>query len=247
MSAGSATRKKPPRRRRSSATQAARIVPADYPLPRAPETGPQRRCIVTGEIRDRAQLLRFVVGPDGTVVPDVDARLPGRGLWLLPRRDIVERAVAKRVFARAARRPVVVPPELADRCEALLARRCGEVLGLARRAGAAVAGYERVGEAVRRGDAALLLFARDGAAAGRRRMASGRRVASATVLDAAELSGVFGRERVVFAAVGRGSLSSRLLVELMRLAGFRAAAAVEGIDSAAAGPSHQDDGTGTHE
>ena len=59
---------------------------------------PQRRCIATGEVRDRARLLRFVVGPDGTIVPDIDERLPGRGLWLTPRRDIVDRAVAKRVF-----------------------------------------------------------------------------------------------------------------------------------------------------
>lgn len=193
-------------------------------------------------------MLRCVVGPDGTIVADVEARLPGRGLWLLPRRDIVERAVAKRAFARAARRPVVVPPELADRCEALLARRCCDALGLARRAGTAVAGYERVGEAVRRGNAALLLFARDGAEAGRRRMAAGARgVASASVLDADELSGVFGRERVTFVAVGPGPLCSRLKTELGRLAGFRAAATLENVDIATSGASQRDNGTRTHE
>jgi uncharacterized protein len=193
-------------------------------------------------------LLRCVVGPDGTIVPDVDARLPGRGLWLLPRRDIVERAVAKRAFARAARRPVVVPPEFADRCEALLVRRCCDALGLARRAGVAVAGYERVGEAVRRGNAALLLLARDGAEAGRRRMAArGPGVASASVLDAGELSGVFGRERVAFVGVGPGPLCSRLQVELRRLAGFRAGAVLEGVDIATLVASQRDGGTKTHE
>ena len=186
-------------------------------------------CICTGEIGDRPALLRFVIGPDGEIVADVAARLPGRGLWLTPRRDIVDRAVARRLFARAARRPVVIPPGLADRCEALLARRSSDALGLARRAGLAVAGYERVGEAVRRGDAALLLLALDGAEAGRRRMAAGARgIASARALDAAELSGVFGRERVAFVAVGPGPLCSRLLTELTRLAGFRPGAAIEG-------------------
>jgi ribosomal protein L7Ae-like RNA K-turn-binding protein len=160
----------------------------------------------------------------------------------------VERAVAKRVFARAARRPVVVPPEFADRCEALLARRCCDALGLARRAGLAVAGYERVSEAVRRGNAALLLLALDGAEAGRRRMAAGSRgVASASVLDASELSGVFGREMVAFVAVGPGALCSRLRTELERLAGFRAASLLEGMDIATATPSRQDGGTKTHE
>lgn len=232
--------KKRRRLRRSSATSEAATLSlaAD-----APETGPQRRCIVTGETLDRAQLLRFVVGPDGTIVPDVEGRLPGRGLWLQPRRDIVERAVLKRVFARAARRPVTMPTDLADRCEALLARRCCDALGLARRAGLAVAGFERVGEAVRRGDAALLLFARDGAEAGRRRMvAAASGIAAASVLDASELSGVFGREMVAFVAVGPGPLCARLRIELQRLAGFRPAALSKGMDIAAT-PPRQDDGT----
>jgi uncharacterized protein len=192
-------------------------------------------------------MLRCVVGPDGAIVPDVDARLPGRGLWLQARRDIVDRAVAKRVFTRAARRPVTVPPELADRFEALLARRCCDVLGLTRRAGLAVAGYERVSEALRRGNAALLLLARDGAETGRRRMtAAANGIASASVLDADELSGVFGRETVAFVAIGPGPLSSRLKIELERLAGFRAAAAAKGIDIATT-TSRQDDGIKTHE
>ena len=156
--------------------------------------------------------------------------------------------MAKRAFARAARRPVVVPPEFADRCEASLGRRCCDALGLARRAGLAVAGYERVGEAVRRGNAALLLFARDGAEAGRRRMAaSARGVTSASVLDAEELSGVFGRERVAFVAVGPGPLCSRLEMELRRLAGFRAAAAIEGSDNATAAAPPRDGGTKANE
>jgi predicted RNA-binding protein YlxR (DUF448 family) len=210
---------------------------------------PQRRCIVTGETGDRPALLRFVVGPDGAIVPDIDARLPGRGLWLLPRRDIVERAVAKRLFSRAARRPVEVPQGLADRIEALLARRCCDTLGLARRAGLAVAGFERVSEAVRRGDAALLLLALDGAEAGRRRLtALARGADSASVLDAAEQGAAFGHDRAVFVAVGSGPLSSRLLLDLGRLAGFRSAAVLTGgLKFAPARPEPEDGGTRTHE
>jgi uncharacterized protein len=233
------------RRRSSTTTSAAKRLP---PTTDAPETGPQRRCIVTGEVHERPRLLRCVVGPQATIVPDVDARLPGRGLWLLPRRDIVERAVAKRTFARVARQSVVVPPELADRCEALLARRCCDALGLARRAGLAVAGYKRVNEAVRRGNAALLLLARDGAEAGHRRIKAGSRgVVSAAVLDAEELSGVFGREMVGFVAVGPGDLCSRLRIELERLAGFRPTASIEDMNIATVNSSRQDDGTRTHE
>lgn len=188
-----------------------------------------------------------MVGPDGVIVPDIDARLPGRGLWLIPRRDIVDRAVAKRLFARAARRPVTVPLEFADRIESLLARRCCDALGLARRAGLAVAGFERVGEAVRRGDAALLLAARDSAEAGRRRLsAAGHGVPMVAALDADELSGAFGRERVVYVAVGAGPLCSRLRRDLERLTGFRAAVGY-GMDSTPVGRAQQDGGAKAHE
>jgi predicted RNA-binding protein YlxR (DUF448 family) len=212
------------------------------PAPDDPDVapaGPQRRCIVTGEVRERSALLRFVVGPDGSVVP----------LWLTPRRDIVERAVAKRAFARAARRPVAVPPELADRIESLLARRCCDALGLARRAGLAVAGFDRVDEAVRSGRAALLLFALDRTAAGRDRLGGpARSLPSAAVLKAAELGAVFGRERVVNVAVSGGTLCRRLLSDLSRLAGLRAAARVEHTtEFAPARPAPQDGGTETHD
>jgi hypothetical protein len=194
---------------------------------------PQRRCIASGEVRDRTRLLRFVVGPDGTVVPDIDERLPGRGLWLTPRRDIVDRAVAKRLFPRAARRSVSVPPDLADRLETLLARRVVDSLGLARRAGLAVAGFDRVSDAVRHGRAALLLCARDGAAGGRRKLAElARDLPCAEALTASELGAAFGRDRIVHAAVGGGKLGRRLLLDLEKLAGLRVTA--PGADEPAA-------------
>jgi uncharacterized protein len=194
---------------------------------------PQRRCICTGESGDRPGLLRFVIGPGDELVPDVAARLPGRGLWLTPRRDIVERAVAKRLFARAARRPVTVPPGLADRIEALLAQRCRDGLGLARRAGLAVAGFEKVREALRAGEAAVLFGAVDAAEGGRRKMRElGRGLPMAVALTAAEIGAAFGRDHAVHASVGSGALSRRLLTDAHRLAGFRTGARVEGAIAA---------------
>ena len=200
-------------------------------------------------MQERARLLRFVVGPDGVLVPDVEARLPGRGLWLTSGRDIVDRAVAKRLFARAARRPVSVPVDLADRVEALVARRCGDALGLARRAGSAVAGFDRVSDAVRRGRAAMLLFACDGAEGGRQKLgALGRNLPSAAVLTSAELGAAFGRERIVHAAVRGGPMCERLRVDLARLAGFRAAPAPgHGTVLAPARPALEGGGSEAHD
>lgn len=210
-----------------------------------PAAAPQRRCIATGATGNRSRLLRFVVSPDGELTPDVASDLPGRGLWLTPRRDIVEQAVAKRRFARAARRVVSVPPGLADRVELLLAQRCCDAIGLARRAGLAVAGFERVCEAVRAGKVGLLLSALDGAEGGRGKIrALGRGVPLATVLTAAEMGAVFGRDHVVHVALGGGRLSGRLLADAEKLAGFRSGAAVDRGEPAAARPMRHDGGIG---
>jgi uncharacterized protein len=135
----------------------------------------------------------------------------------------------RRWFARAARQPVTVPADLADRVEALLARRCIDAIGLARRAGLAVAGFERVSEAARRGQTAVLVAAVDGTEGGRRKLRGlGQHpVPLVCVLSAAELGGAFGRDRVVNASLGPGALSARLVADAEKLVGFRAAAVVE--------------------
>lgn len=185
--------------------------------------GPLRRCLVTREVRPKETLLRFVVGPDGTVVPDLENRLPGRGLWLTPRRDIVATAARKNLFAKAARLPASVPSDLPERVERMLTRRCLDLVGLARRAGQAVAGYEKVRGWIKSGRAGLLLAANDGAAEGRRKL----RVLAPDLpvielFSSAELATALGRETaVVHAAVATGGIAERLAAEARRLAGMR--------------------------
>lgn len=181
-----------------------------------------RRCIATRESLPRERLVRFVVGPDQVVVPDVAGKLPGRGLWLSASRDIVSRACAGNLFAKAARCPARVPGDLAQQVEDLLARRCLELIGLARRAGQAVAGFEKVRAVLSRDRAGALLSAADGAAGGRDKLGVLQPgVARIDILTGTELSGVFGRETTVHAAVVKGNIADRLVVEAARLAGFR--------------------------
>ena len=187
-----------------------------------------RRCLVTGAIKPKTDMLRFVVGPGSQLVPDLAGRLPGRGLWLTARRDIMEEAVAKRLFARAAKGPVVVEPGLEDRVEGLLVRRCMELLGLARRAGLAVAGFVKVKAVLAAGEAGVLVAATDGAEDGRGKLAA--LVPNAVLvacLDASELAAAFGREHAVHAALKPGKLADLFVVEARRLAGFRSGATVE--------------------
>ena len=187
-----------------------------------------RRCIATGTVGDRSRLLRFVVHPSGELVPDVASRLPGRGLWLTPRREILESAITRRLFARSARRPVAIPPGLADRVENMLVQRCCDLIGLARRAGLAVAGVEKVREAVRTEKAGLLVLALDGTDGGRRKMCSlGRELPVAIVLTAAEMGAIFGRDHVVNVAIGSGGLSDRIIGVAEKIAGFRTGASID--------------------
>jgi predicted RNA-binding protein YlxR (DUF448 family) len=186
-------------------------------------SGPLRRCLVSRQVRPKAELLRFVVGPEGRLIVDPAERLPGRGLWLTPHRDIVESAVAKGLFAKAAGQRVVVPGELADDVERLLRQRCLALLGLARRAGQLRTGFEKVRDDLKAGRVALLLAASDGAADGRRKLAAlAGELPVIALFDSAELSAALGVDGVVHAGVAAGGMAERLLREFERFQGMQA-------------------------
>ena len=173
-------------------------------------------------------MIRFVVGPEHTLVPDISARLPGRGMWLSARADVLETAVARNAFGRAARGTVRLPPDLPALLLAGLRGRIIDLLGFARRAGQAVAGFEKGRDWVRSKRAGLIVQACDGSAEERDRFLSGAHGVSArTPLTAAVLGAVFGRERVVHVAIAPGNLATALANECDRLAGLSPPAAIE--------------------
>ena len=186
----------------------------------------ERRCLVTGDVRPRDELIRFVTGPDDRVVPDLDARLPGRGLWLTGRRDIVAEACAKRAFARGAKRNVspMTGPEgesLDLFVELSLRRRALSALTMARKAGAFVAGFEKVraalsahGKDATAGEA-VLLCASDAGDDGRAKLARlatrGARVVRVDEFDAGQLGAAAGRDHAVHAFVLPGGAAQHVL------------------------------------
>jgi predicted RNA-binding protein YlxR (DUF448 family) len=190
------------------------------------ETGPLRRCIASGEHLEPPRMIRFVVGPEDRLVPDLAGKLPGRGVWVSARRDMLTKAVAKNLFTRAARRQVKVDPDLVALVDRLLERQCLDLVGLARRAGLAVAGFDKVEAWLRRGPVGALIEAADGAADGRTKL---RRLAPdaplVSLLPAAALAEALGRDGVVVhAAIARGKLAERFVVAADRLAGLRGVA-----------------------
>lgn len=183
---------------------------------------PERRCIVSRDSQPKGGLIRFVVGPEGVLVPDLAGRLPGRGLWVSADRARLERAVARGLFARAARAPVTVPEGLVAQVEAMLARRVVDAIALARKAGEAVAGLEKVKAALVAGEAALLIQAADGSERGRAvlRPPEGEN-SLVSCLFGHELGLAFARDSVIHAAVLAGGLADRIRDEARRLAGLR--------------------------
>jgi len=181
---------------------------------------PERTCIVSGESQPKAGLIRFVVGPEGRVIPDVAGKLPGRGMYVSADRDAIEKAARKNLFTRAAKAQVTVPEGLADLVEALILRRVIDSLSMARKAGQAVMGLEKVKDWLVGGKARVLIQASDGSAREKSRLRApvGGYVGC---LSAGEIGLAFGRDRAIHAALATGGLTQRVVEEAARLAGLR--------------------------
>lgn len=190
-----------------------------------------RSCIVTRQAGDADALIRFVAGPDGTVVPDLKRALPGRGCWVTGTRAHVDKAVAKRMFARALKREVSAPADLGAILDGLLAKNALGSLGLARKAGAVALGATSVESAVRSGKAFLVLHAQEAAADGERKIGQARRATAALggaavtawkLFGEAELSLALGGANVIHAAVlgeGQGRAVEKRFEALHRYRG----------------------------
>ena len=189
--------------------------------------GPLRRCIATGERKPIESLIRFVVGPDRFVVPDLAQTLPGRGVWVSCERNAIAKA-SKGLFAKALKMPAQAAVDLNDRIEALLVQRLVSLLGFSRRAGEIIMGFTKVEAAFSdpRVDIACLLIASGSGPSDRRKLLQfvarrDPRPHVTGILTSDEISLAFGRENVVHAALKRGGLAVRVWAEAERLSGFR--------------------------
>jgi uncharacterized protein len=185
----------------------------------------QRRCVATGEVRPDDSLIRFVADPDGVLFADVAARAPGRGVWVSATRQAVLLAARKGGFARGLKQAVKVPDGIDAVVEAALERRVLDFLGLARRAGQVVAGFDQVDAALRRAAPAWRIEASDGATDGRRKLDGLSRgwgdIPVAGCLSGAHMGMALGRDLVIHACLPPGRLAEAFGVEVRRLAGFR--------------------------
>jgi predicted RNA-binding protein YlxR (DUF448 family)/ribosomal protein L7Ae-like RNA K-turn-binding protein len=183
----------------------------------------ERMCIVTREVLDEAQLIRFVKGPDGAVVPDLNRKLPGRGVWVSLNRAKVAEAVKRRAFNRGLGE-VNAGVNLPDQLGGLLRKAALSYISLAKKAGEAVAGAAKVEEMVASGRARLVIHAREAAQNGRQKIdnLSGPSVETLGLFTSTELDLAFGRTNVIHAAVAKGGLAEKLLQAVRRAEAYEA-------------------------
>lgn len=196
------------------------------------DSGPQTRsrdrfCVATREVRPVADLIRFVVGPDGEAVPDVKCRLPGRGVWVTATREALEDAVRRKAFARGFKRDVRLPTDLSERTERLLRQAALDALAMAGKAGLVAAGFAKAATALERDDAVALLHAAEASSEGIRKLDAIARRGDKSLpviefLTSAELDLALGRANVVHAALLAGPASDTFLSRSRRLQRYQA-------------------------
>ncbi len=219
-------------RQRSSDRSTARSVAAEL-------EGSLRLCAATRVSRSPDELIRFVAGPDGGIVPDLARRLPGRGVWVAADRESVGLAVRGKAFARSLKSPVAVPADLPDQVDRLLERRLCEALALANKAGRLLTGFEKIDRKLASGDVYALVHGSDAAEGGRDKLDRKFLAISAdpdaaerivTLLTIEQMSLAIGRPNVVHAALIKGGATERFMVEAGRLQRYRSGLGRSAID-----------------
>ena len=193
--------------------------------------GTQRKCMATGKVEDTAKMVRFVLSPDGEVVPDIAGKLPGRGVWVTAHRDQIAKAIKTGAFSRGFKSKTKVDTALIDMTQALLERRLLGLLSMARKSGHIAIGYDQVKAAAGSGKIAWRIEARDGAADGRGKI---RTLSKAVAMEldmpvpkaigcftGAELADALGRDSVVHVSLPPGKLAKAFAADAARYRGFR--------------------------
>lgn len=193
---------------------------------------PERMCIVTREVRSAEELIRFVAGPDGKVYPDLKRQLPGRGCWVTAERALIEKAIAKKAFARALKTDAKAGEDLLLVIDQLLDRQLTGMMNLARKAGQFISGAMKVDAAVRSGQALAVFHASDAAADGIRKLdqarkawsygcRSGHEIPSFRLFTASEMDGLMGENAFIHACALAGQAGEGVVKRAMLLDRYR--------------------------
>lgn len=180
-----------------------------------------RKCIVTGKVYEKEQLLRFTITPDGLVVPDFKKRLPGKGVYVLNSKKMLQKAVEANLFAKALKVKTKVEAELMTQVETLLRKQALDAVSLARKAGDLISGMDKVVDTLKKGKAAFLLEASDAGEDGHHRiMTYAKNVEIFSLFKIEELDKELAKENTVHLAFVKGNMAKMVREAFVRLTTF---------------------------
>ena len=181
----------------------------------------ERKCIATGQVLSKNQLVRFVLGPNSVIYPDTENKLPGRGIWVKADRSAIIQAQKGQLFSRAAKQSTECIENLAEQVENLVANRIIKLIGLSRKSGQCVCGYEKVKDWLKKDIAKVLIQSSDGSNREKSRLRTPADGQFIGWLSSKELGKVFGRENITHCALASGGLTQRIVEDAQRLKGLR--------------------------
>jgi predicted RNA-binding protein YlxR (DUF448 family) len=204
--------------------------------------GRERKCAARGEVRHIDEMIRFVLRPDGAVVPDILGKLPGRGVWVSASPEDIAEALKSGAFSRGFKTKANTPPDLAAQTQKLLAQRLLGLLAMARKSGHIHIGYDQVKAAAGSGKIAWRIEAKDGSEDGRSKIRTLSKAVARELemplprvmgcFDNAQLARAVGRDSVVHMALPPGPLAKSFTALAARYAGFAELIPQGWVDSA---------------
>ncbi len=214
--------------------------------------GGERFCALTRTAKPVEDMIRFVVGPDGAVVPDLKRKLPGRGMWITATREAIAEAAAKRVFTRGFKRDVRTGDDLAAQTEQLLARAALDALSIAGKGGTVASGFGKTEEAINKNEAVALIQASDGAPDGRRKLdavlrRNDRQIPVIDAFSSAQLDLALNRLNVIHAALLAGPVSDTFIARTKRFSRFRTGFSATAVQDHVAGTAQEQEELRTNE
>ena len=180
-----------------------------------------RTCIPTGQVLSKSELVRFVLGPNSLIYPDPENKLPGRGIWVKADRSAIVKAEKGQLFSRAAKQSAECLENLAEQVENLIANRVIKLIGLSRKSGQCICGYEKVKDWLKKDIVKVLIQSSDGSSRGKSRLRTPDEGKFIGCLSSRELGKAFGRENITHCALASGGLTQRIVEDAQRLNGLR--------------------------
>jgi len=181
----------------------------------------ERKCIATGQVLSKSQLIRFVLGPNSVIYPDTENKLPGRGIWVKADRSAIMQAQKGQLFSRAAKQSTECLANLAEQVEDLVAYRIIKLISLSRKSGQCICGYEKVKDWLKKDMAKVLIQSADGSNREKSKLRTPANGKFIGCLSSKELGKAFGRENITHCALASGGLTQRIVEDAQRLKGLR--------------------------